>query len=195
MKTLTTIYASVALLGILGGTGAYAQQAQNQCCQKGATSGKMSARTGRMFNPQTVETIRGEVLQVQQATPAQGRGRGVHLMVKTDQGNIPVHLGPAWFIENQQIQIKPHDQIEVKGSRVTFQGQPALIAQQVTVGDEVLQLRDATGRPAWAAWRRGGAGGQGSSMGGVGQSGTMNQGGKGSSTQNQAEQNQTEGAE
>lgn len=38
-----------------------------------------------------------------------------------------------------------------QGSRVTFQGKPAVIAAEVKKGDEVLKLRDETGLPAWSA--------------------------------------------
>jgi hypothetical protein len=44
--------------------------------------------------------------------------------------------------------------IEVRGSRVTFEGKPALIAAEVMKGDGTLRLRDQDGYPAWAGWRR-----------------------------------------
>lgn len=50
--------------------------------------------------------------------------------------------------------IEPNDKIEVKGSRVTIDDKPALIAAELKKGDEVLKLRDETGVPAWAGWRR-----------------------------------------
>ncbi len=42
----------------------------------------------------------------------------------------------------------------LKGSRVTVAGKPALIAAEVTKGDALLKLRDDSGIPAWAGWRR-----------------------------------------
>jgi len=42
----------------------------------------------------------------------------------------------------------------VKDSRFTLGGKPAIIAAEVTQGDEVLKLRDDAGFPAWIAWRR-----------------------------------------
>jgi hypothetical protein len=47
------------------------------------------------------------------------------------------------------------DESEVKGSRIIFEGKPAIIAAEVIKGDEVLTLRDASGFPAWNGWRRG----------------------------------------
>ena len=109
----------------------------------------------RMFNPSTVETVKGEVVSVDMMTPAKGMSNGIHLTLKTDKETISVHLGPAWYIEGQDVQIQPKDKIEVKGSRITFNGQPAIIAMEVKKGDSTLILRDANGFPAWRGWRRG----------------------------------------
>jgi len=45
--------------------------------------------------------------------------------------------------------------VQIKGSRVTIQGQRARIAAELKKGAEVLRLRDDTGFPLWAGWRRG----------------------------------------
>jgi hypothetical protein len=75
-------------------------------------------------------------------------------MVKTDKGALSVHLGPVWYIENQDIKIEPKDKLEIKGSRVTYEGKPAIIAAEVKKGDEVLLLRNDGGYPVWSGWRR-----------------------------------------
>lgn len=110
---------------------------------------------GRMYDTKTLETIAGEVTKVDRITPMRGMSAGVHLVVKTDKGEVSVHLGPQWYLENQDVKIEPKDKVEIKGSRVTVQGQPALIAAEVKKGDEVLKLRDEAGMPVWAGWRRG----------------------------------------
>lgn len=79
---------------------------------------------------------------------------GVHLIVKTEKETIDVHLGPGWYIENQDVKIMPADKVEVKGSRITFQGKPVIIAAEVKKGEETLKLRDENGFPVWAGWRR-----------------------------------------
>jgi hypothetical protein len=107
-----------------------------------------------MYNPQTVETLSGEVVSIDKFTPMRGMHSGLHAMVKTDKETISVHLGPGWYLENQDVTIEPKDKIEVKGSRITFEGKPALIAAEVKKGDQVLTLRDASGVPAWSGWRR-----------------------------------------
>ena len=98
-----------------------------------------------MYKPQTVETIRGEVISVDKITPMTGMAYGVHAIVKTDKETIAVHLGPAWYIENQDVKIAPTDKIEMKGSRIISEGKAAIIAAEVKKGDDVLELRDASG--------------------------------------------------
>jgi len=79
---------------------------------------------------------------------------GVHMTLKTDKETISVQLGPSWYIENQDVKIEAKDKVEVKGSRITFDGKPAIIAAEVKKGDEVLKLRDDNGFPLWSGWRR-----------------------------------------
>ena len=108
----------------------------------------------RMYDPKTVETISGEITAVDRITPAKGMSGGVRMNVKTDKETISVHLGPGFYIENQDVKLQAKDKVDVKGSRITFDGKPAIIAAEVKKGDEVLKLRDDAGFPAWIAWRR-----------------------------------------
>jgi hypothetical protein len=119
----------------------------------------------RMYDTSTVETVRGEITSVEHFSlmgattearpmPMYRGHQGIHLMVKTDKDTISVHLGPTWFIENQEMQIMPKDTVEVKGSRITFNEKPAIIAAEVVKGDNVLTLRDEKGVPVWAGWRK-----------------------------------------
>jgi hypothetical protein len=109
---------------------------------------------GRMYDPKSVEIISGRVILVEKITPRTGMSYGVHATLQSEKETISVHLGPGWYIENQDVKIEPQDTIEVKGSRVTLAGKPAIIAAEVKKGDELLKLRDESGFPAWAGWRR-----------------------------------------
>lgn len=109
---------------------------------------------GRLYDAKTVETVSGAVTAVQEMTPFKGMGNGVHLMLQTDKEALSVHLGPAWYIERQDTRIVAGDRIEVKGSRITYEGKSAIIAAEIHKGDEVLMLRDTNGIPMWAGWRR-----------------------------------------
>ena len=108
----------------------------------------------RMYDPKTVETIKGTVESVEKTIPMKGMNYGIHVMLKADKETIAVHLGPQWYIERQDVKIVKGDAIEVKGSRITFDKKPAIVAAEVKKGDQTLILRDANGIPAWAGWRR-----------------------------------------
>ncbi|GLI35923.1 hypothetical protein [Desulforhabdus amnigena] len=151
MKRFMTLIAVMAMFSFFAATDTLAQ---HHGMWKGGGGWGPGAPYARMYNPQTVETISGEVVSVDKITPMKGMGYGLHAVVKTDKETISVHLGPAWYLENQDVKIEPKDKIEVKGSRITFEGKPALIAAEVKKGDEVLTLRDAQGIPVWSGWRR-----------------------------------------
>lgn len=121
---------------------------------RGSGGWGMGTQYGRMYDLKTVETISGDVVTIDSITPVKGMCYGIHLTVKTDKETISVHLGPGWYIENQDIKITPKDKVEVKGSRIIFEGKPAIIAAEVKKGDEVLKLRDESGFPVWSGWRR-----------------------------------------
>ncbi len=109
---------------------------------------------GRMYDSNNLTTVSGEVVSVDTFTPRSGMSGGMHLMLKTDDETLDVHLGPAWYLQNQDIQIQPEDKIEVTGSKVNFAGQPAMMAASVKKGDTTLMLRDDSGFPVWHGWRR-----------------------------------------
>jgi hypothetical protein len=117
---------------------------------KGSGGWGYKSQYQRMFNPQTVGSIKGIVETVEQITPVSGMSYGIRLKVKTETETLSVHLGPAWFIERQDIEIKKGDTIEVKGSKIVFDEAPAIIAAEVKKGDTVLKLRDENGLPVWA---------------------------------------------
>lgn len=121
---------------------------------RGSGGWGMGSHYGRMYDPKTVETISGVVEKIEKITPMKGMSYGVHVLVKTEKETIDIHLGPGWYIENQDVKIMQGDKVEVTGSRITFQDKPAIIAAEVKKGDEILKLRDEKGFPAWAGWRR-----------------------------------------
>lgn len=107
----------------------------------------------RLYNPATVETVAGRVVSIDKITPMKGMSYGIHVMLKTDKETIPVHLGPGWYVERLDSKLEKGDAVEVKGSRITYNGKPAVIAAEVTKGEATLKLRDDNGYPAWAGWR------------------------------------------
>ena len=151
MKKATTLMVIISILTFLFATESFAQQGMKW---QGSGNWGPGTQYGRLYNAQTIESITGEVTGVNTITPIKGMSSGVHLMVKADKETISVHLGPAWYIQRQDMKIVPGDKVEITGSRITFEGKPAIIAAEVKKGTEILKLRDENGFPVWSGWRR-----------------------------------------
>jgi len=147
MKNMIRI---LALSGIFLGliiTSAWAQPAGSGPGMGGrGPGGGLGMGRGMQYDPQTVETVSGEVTGVQKM---QGRAQGVHLQVKTDKETLTVILGPASYLEQQPVQVAVGDKVEIKGSRIKDPSKALLIAGELKKGDQVLKLRDDQGLPLW----------------------------------------------
>jgi len=152
MRKIGAVITMAFLFGLLLASDALAQRGKMRW--PGSGGWEMGGAYGRMYDPAKVETISGVVEKVEQFTGRRGMSPGIHIVLKTDQESIPVHLGPAWFIQRLDTKIEPGDKVEAKGSRITFSGKPAIVAAEIRKGDDVLVLRDANGVPAWGGWRR-----------------------------------------
>ncbi len=100
------------------------------------------------FDPETVETLSGELVKMDIIMP-KGMSIGVQILLKTAKETVPVHLGPVWFMKKQKREIAPGDMIEITGSRVDSGGNEVIMASQVKKGDKSLKLRDDKGVPVW----------------------------------------------
>jgi len=79
---------------------------------KGAAS-PLPARD-RPYDNTTTETIRGHVVRVEQTVstrePMRRTSAGVHVIMRVESGGtIAVHLGPAWFIGDQKLELRSGD--------------------------------------------------------------------------------------
>ncbi|MEM7761458.1 MAG: DNA-binding protein, partial [Cyanobacteria bacterium P01_A01_bin.40] len=108
----------------------------------------------RQFDRNQTETLTGEVVNLATYSSRRENFSGVHLMVNTEQETIEVHIGPSWYLAEQDFEFSSQDQIVVKGSRINIDGQPAIIAREIKKGDRVLILRDVNGLPVWRASNR-----------------------------------------
>ena len=155
MRNLATKLGFIVLVGTLSAPLAAAAQANagpgsGNCPGCGTIGGPgpgMGGAGPRAFDPNAVTTIQGKVVDVQRI--AGHRHEGVHLLVAMGSEDVAVHLGPDFYVDAQTLKLAKGDQVEVKGARTTFDGQPVIIAQEVRRGDRVLALRDANGVPLW----------------------------------------------
>jgi hypothetical protein len=130
--------------------------------QMGPGRGQGRMMGGPFYNTGTEVTMNGTVDEVQQITGASGqtwkcpRGwSGTHLMLKTDSGTLPVHVGPSAYLASKNFSIAKGDKLTIVGSKVQYQGADFLIAKEITRGNEVLTLRNSAGFPLWSGFRMG----------------------------------------
>ena len=98
----------------------------------------------------------GKVVQVLTESLEDGMHPGMAVVVDTKtQGRVHVHLGPVWYLERQEFELKPGDGVQVKGMcEKNENGKLQVIAYELIMGDYVLHLRESQGRPSWEAWRK-----------------------------------------
>jgi hypothetical protein len=111
-------------------------------------------RGQRQYDPSTETTVTGTVEEVKKVAGQRGGPGGTHLMIKTAQGSLEVHLGPTSYLEKQQFTFAKGDQVEVIGSKVKIESADVVIAREVKKGGKTLTLRDAQGVPVWSRRQR-----------------------------------------
>jgi hypothetical protein len=147
MKRIFTLWVVVIVFASLFVTETGAQRGMGQAGNNGW--GKNSGYN-RMYNVNTVETIKGIVITVDKIAPMKGMSPGIHLLVKTAKETLSVHLGPQWYMEKQSVQIKVNENIKIQGSRIAMDGKPVIIADKITIGNKEIKLRDINGIPLWS---------------------------------------------
>ena len=98
----------------------------------------------------------GRVVQVFSESLEDTMQPGMAVLLDTkNRGQVHVHLGPVWYLERQAFELKPGEQVQVKGMCEQKKGgKTDVVAYELIKGDYVLSLRDSQGRPHWEAWRR-----------------------------------------
>jgi hypothetical protein len=112
MSTRGTFVAALSVVCVLLGQQVYSQRGMGMQ-GRGSAGWGPGTPYARMYDPKTVETVSGAVASVETLTPMQGMGAGLHLLLNTDKGVISVHLGPAWYLESQDVSLQPGDRVQV----------------------------------------------------------------------------------
>lgn len=95
------------------------------------------------------QTMRGWVVEAKDfQCPVTGTV-GSHITVKNETSSIEVHLAPASFMKQYEINIRKGDNVTVVGSKIMFDGKSALMAKSVAIGQETFNFRDSSGKPLW----------------------------------------------
>lgn len=155
MNKRKTIIAASAVAAAAGASLVALAIAMRRYRQKTMGGWGIGTKYDKLFNAKKLATFSGKVVSIDYIKPIKGMTQGVHALLETADGEtVSVHLGPAWYIENQDVIIAPKDPIEVTGCKVKLDGESAVIASEVKRGEEVLILRDEKGKPVWSGWRK-----------------------------------------
>lgn len=99
--------------------------------------------------------ISGRITRLRVETFSLDMEPGLAVEVQTpDRGLVHVHLGPLWFLERQEADLKPGDEVTIEGFCYKLPGGERLLAGEVKHKDHTLILRDPQGQPYWEAWRK-----------------------------------------
>jgi sporulation protein YlmC with PRC-barrel domain len=110
---------------------------------------------GRLYDPAKEQTISGQVVSIETNAPMPGMAPGMQMLVQTDDGkSTRVQVGPAWYLERQDLDMKENTHVQVTGARAEIEGQPVLMAREVQFDGQLVTLRDAQGMPMWSSLRR-----------------------------------------
>jgi hypothetical protein len=112
------------------------------------------------YDRNTVVNIGGSV-----AVPPRPLAGGlIAFDLSTPGDRIVVVLGPAWYLQDDNLDWKVGDQVTVRGSLAQGKdGRTYLLSQRISTPDgTTIELRGESGRPSWSGGLRGGQQGGGS---------------------------------
>jgi hypothetical protein len=117
--------------------------------QTGRQDGPSGGPSG-LYDPQTVTTVSGVVVSLTPPQAEPGLPYLAYLTLRTEKEKIKVFLGPSLYVDKLPVKLKALDQIQVTGSKITWEGKPVILAAEVKKGNQVLKLRDTDGTPVWS---------------------------------------------
>ena len=107
----------------------------------------------RLYDPNYEVVAPSTVLKVETFVPRAGMAPGLRAFVVTGPESLWVHLGPALFVEAQDLRIAAGDHLVITGAHVTVDGERVILASHVEKDGRTTHLRDLMGRPEWNNWR------------------------------------------
>ncbi len=106
-----------------------------------------TAQGAALYNPTDEIIVKGVVGEIREfSCPVSEGEMGAHLMLKTADATIQVHLAPGRILRSQRISFAPGEQVSVLGSKFRFHGSDDIIAREITRGSENFVLRDREGK-------------------------------------------------
>jgi hypothetical protein len=87
------------------------------------------------------EKISGQIAKISLETFEWNMEPGLTMEVNTlNQGLVHVHLGPVWYLERHESDLKPGDQVSIRALSYNVEGKVRLVATEISHKDHVVQL-------------------------------------------------------
>ena len=135
---LSTIVLTAAFIAVFVVIGMLMVRTVSQ--KPATTQGAMS------YNAVTEEKITGVVQSMRDFACPESKGEmGSHLILKTSDGLVQVHLISTQAMRHRNLVFAPGDQVEVVGSRFKFFDRNDLIAREIIRDNQTITLRDLQG--------------------------------------------------
>lgn len=105
-----------------------------------------SVQGAALYNAANEVKLQGIVQDVEEFDcPVSENELGSHLLLKTTDGTVLVHLAPVRIMSGQNLKFAAGDHIEVIGAKVRVDGKSGVIAREIVRGNEDLVFRDNAG--------------------------------------------------
>jgi len=101
------------------------------------------------YNLAQEQTVKGVVQEIKDYHCPISGSLGTHISIKTDSGELEVHLAPTKFLKDYDILLRKGADVVITGNKLEFDGKPAMVARLVKMGNNTFAFRDDTGRPNW----------------------------------------------
>lgn len=108
---------------------------------------------GQMYFSGKDVTLQGTVLETSQFTPRPRMMRGRQIVLQTSEGKINVHLGPEWYVREQEVNLKAGEQVQIRGKQIGEGTKSFVVASEIKKDGQTWVLRDSQGIPFWCAMR------------------------------------------
>lgn len=146
-----TAWVALLIAGLMAG------QAQAQMAMRwiGTEGWGQATPYERLFNQFNLQVVTGSIYKIDTVTPMPGMSVGIQLVIRTaTREELTVHLGPAWYVRHQDMDLTLNDNVEVRGARFSLKGKDVIAAFEVRTSSRVLLLRDEDNVPYWCGWRK-----------------------------------------
>lgn len=116
--------------------------------QRGGGWGK-NCQYCTQYDVKNLQEYKGEIVKIDQFVPTKGMGNGYEITISIGTGEQTVHVGPIWYVQDQELQLQVGDLVEVTGCEINFNGKMVIMAGEIERNEMKMVLRNAQGQPMW----------------------------------------------